>query len=63
MLIIWKRNIPERQKSKYKGPVAEIYSVYLRNDKEASVSKVVRVEERAEASEIRGEAEDYYEEH
>lgn len=55
MLIIWKRNIPGRQKSKYKGPVAEIGSACLRNNKEALVTRVLRVKEWS--NEVREEAE------
>ena len=51
MLIIWKRNIPGKQKSKCKGPGVEMSSACLRNNKEASVIRVVRVKERAESSE------------
>lgn len=61
MLIIWKRNIPGRQKSKCKGPVAEIGSAYLRNNKEAHVTRVVRVKEWS--NEVREEAEVCHEGH
>lgn len=60
MLIIWKRNIPRKQKSNCKGLEAEICLACLRKSKEAKVIHVVNVKEEVEANETREEAEGHY---